>query len=121
MTPVHDVRQPTYRYNGAEGKGFSKTKTATFRDSDRDGNKSRDRSSSRDQVKGRDREGAWDPRESVRLSVSDDFLRSSLDTLGSTGYKGLLDQSLRLGGVNSNCSFPSSGLIVFQIISPFVQ
>ena len=53
------------------------------------------------------REGAWntkerDPRESVRLSVSDDFFRSSLDTLGSTGYKGLLDQSLRLGGLTSN-------------------
>ena len=48
------------------------------------------------------REGERDPRESVRLSVSDDFFRSSLDTLGSTGYKGLLDQSLRLGGLTSN-------------------
>ena len=102
MIPVHDIRQPTYRYNGADGKGFSKTKTATFRDSDRDGNKSRDRSSSRDQMRGRDREGAW---ESVRLSVSDEFLRSSLDTLGSTGYKGLLDQSLRLGAVTSTLLF----------------
>lgn len=29
-----------------------------------------------------------------------DYLRSSIETLGNSGYRGLLDQSLKLGTVN---------------------
>jgi hypothetical protein len=40
-----------------------------------------------------------DPRrDSMRLSGASDYLRSSVETLGSTGFRALLDPSLRLGG-----------------------
>ena len=85
--------QPTYRYNGGngDGNGFSEIRTragkATFSDREMNtGDKGRGSSSS----------GSRDP-----ARHDDDFFRSSLDTLGSTGFRGLLDQSLRLGNLNS--------------------
>jgi len=77
--------EPTYRYSG-DGRGYVK--------------------GGEDQGRRREQD-----RDSGRLSGGSDYLRSSVETLGNSGYRGLLDQSLKLGFEESkNEKFVFSGM-----------
>jgi hypothetical protein len=91
--------EPTYRYNGTNGRGFTKG-DSNLRNS-RDPRLSDDfLRSSRDNLRFSGdnlRSSRENLRSSGDLRSSRDYLRSSNETLGGSGYNGLLEYSLKLG------------------------